>query len=152
MKPILFKVHAYARQQTRREDCPEFVPWDFISDCEPMAQRNHSQSLERLNERGGLSPLEIFAVKMELCWTSKIMQGMSEDTAVDWLIKALSDYAQINASPLKLTAEKLIENLEQELIAGSRDIPKIAMNRTHKQHCFEMLGMIQAWRLQCKQT
>lgn len=36
---------------------PEYFPWHLLN--EEMAQKNHSQSLERLNERGGLSVDEI---------------------------------------------------------------------------------------------
>lgn len=38
------------------------IPWDLIAPHEAQAQRNHSQSLERLAERGGLSSCEAMAV------------------------------------------------------------------------------------------
>ena len=47
----LFKVH------TPPIGCPKTVPWNSLN--EEWALRNHKQSLERLNERGGLSPAEI---------------------------------------------------------------------------------------------
>ncbi len=43
-------------------DCPHAVPWDIIAPHERQAQLNHGQSLERLAERGGLSPREFVAV------------------------------------------------------------------------------------------
>lgn len=38
------------------------VPFDMIAAHEAQAQSNHSQTLDRLNERGGLSPSEFLAV------------------------------------------------------------------------------------------
>ena len=39
--------------------CPLEIPMDFLN--EEWAQKNHSQSLERLAERGGLDPTEVIA-------------------------------------------------------------------------------------------
>lgn len=41
------------------EGMPDFVKWSELS--EEWAQKNHGQTLERLAERGGLSPREIAA-------------------------------------------------------------------------------------------
>lgn len=38
------------------------IPWEVIAPCEHWAQQNHSQSLDRLAERGGLCLLEMVAV------------------------------------------------------------------------------------------
>jgi hypothetical protein len=38
------------------------MPWDMIASHERQAHKNHSQTLERLNERGGLSACEALAV------------------------------------------------------------------------------------------
>ena len=50
-----FKVHSYRKH----EGCPPYVLWGALN--EDRARRNHGQSLERLNQRGGLSPREIVA-------------------------------------------------------------------------------------------
>lgn len=42
------------------------VPFDFVAPYENQAQKNHSQSLKRLKERGGLGPLELYYVMKEL--------------------------------------------------------------------------------------
>lgn len=39
--------------------CPQALRWDALN--EEWAQRNHSQTLTRLAERGGLSPCEAVA-------------------------------------------------------------------------------------------
>lgn len=44
------------------------IPWKAIAPHEAQAQRNHSQSLMRLAERGGLSPCEAVAVMMDQPW------------------------------------------------------------------------------------
>lgn len=46
------------------------VPWTLLDSHEGSAQRNHSQSLERLAERGGLSLSEIAAVIEDRQWRS----------------------------------------------------------------------------------
>lgn len=44
------------------------IPWEMIQDHERQAQYNHSQSLDRLNSRGGLDPVEMYAVINDLKW------------------------------------------------------------------------------------
>jgi hypothetical protein len=44
------------------------VPWSLIAPHEAQAQRNHSQSLERLAERGGLGSCEAVAVLEDRRW------------------------------------------------------------------------------------
>lgn len=47
-------------------DGKEYVPWDFVAPHEPQAKRNHSQSLRRLHDRGGLGPSELYYVLKDL--------------------------------------------------------------------------------------
>lgn len=48
--------------------CPSAIPWEAISPYQGQAQVNHQQTLERLAERGGLSPLEAFMVMNGRSW------------------------------------------------------------------------------------
>lgn len=41
------------------------MPWSFVEGHAARARANHDQSLERLAERGGLSPSELLAVVRE---------------------------------------------------------------------------------------
>ena len=50
----------------RKKGWPEFVEWGMIEPHESRAKRNHSQSLKKLNIRGGLSPLEMYWVMKDL--------------------------------------------------------------------------------------
>lgn len=46
---------------------------------EHRAKQNHSQSLERLARRGGLSPLELYNVIMDIDpWTDLVVEGDAE--------------------------------------------------------------------------
>lgn len=49
---------------------PRSVPWSLLAPHEAQARRNHSQSLTRLAERGGLSLCEIIAVLEDRDWHS----------------------------------------------------------------------------------
>lgn len=52
-------VHSEDRRDNKLNNVPEKVPIGLLN--EQQAQSNHSQSLKRLNERGGLGVLEILA-------------------------------------------------------------------------------------------
>lgn len=41
---------------------PGWVPWDLLAGHEAMALSNHGQTLERLADRGGLSPDEMLSI------------------------------------------------------------------------------------------
>lgn len=58
-------------QRTRAEiehGAPESVPWELIAPHEHQAMRNHSQTLERLAQRGGLGVAELWAVLHDVDW------------------------------------------------------------------------------------
>ncbi len=61
--PVLWHDHSRDEVAKLRElGCPKVVPWDFVAPHEDQATRNHSQTLKRLAQRGGLSPAELVAV------------------------------------------------------------------------------------------
>jgi hypothetical protein len=43
-------------------DCPKSVPWYMVEDHARQVQYNHDQSVQRLAERGGLNPIELYLV------------------------------------------------------------------------------------------
>lgn len=49
------KVHSSSRSLWK--NCPQFVPYELLN--EERAKRNHDQTLDRLNERGGMGCMEI---------------------------------------------------------------------------------------------
>lgn len=52
----------FALQLEPGDIVPAFVPWRFVAPHDERARRNHSQSLARLSERGGLDVKELLAV------------------------------------------------------------------------------------------
>lgn len=64
LREELDKVHTrrFPIQSQYSRDCPSSIPWSAIAPFENYAKRNHSQTLERLAERGGLSPVEAYCV------------------------------------------------------------------------------------------
>lgn len=79
MFPVL-----YHRLHERAPGLPSHVPWSLVAPNERKAMLNHGgQTLERLAQRGGLSPLELYAVVSDrgFKWPTK----EDDASAVAWL-------------------------------------------------------------------
>lgn len=64
---------------------PRSVPWSFVERFRARAERNHSQTLERLAERGGLAPEEMWLAAHD----HGLFKGkIDEQEAIDWLYDA----------------------------------------------------------------
>lgn len=63
-----FRVLVNPSDRRRYPHWPQFVPWRLVEPHRDRALKNHDQTLERLNERGGLDPLELYAVIQNLDW------------------------------------------------------------------------------------
>lgn len=72
----------------RQIDCPRAVPWSAIAPHEQRAQLNHGQSLERLAERGGLSPKEFVAVISDR--PIRDVLAMSDELATEFVKKCVA--------------------------------------------------------------
>lgn len=46
--------------------CPPTLPWTIVEPWRNRAQLNHNQTLEQLDERGGLSPYELWCAAHDL--------------------------------------------------------------------------------------
>lgn len=68
-----------------RTPYPRTVPWDLVRDHQEQAQSNHSQSLERLAEQGGLSPKELWCVVHDVKFYSPEGRELTEAKAIEWL-------------------------------------------------------------------
>ena len=64
---------------------PISVPWDLVKDHEKQAQSNHSQTLTRLSERGGLSPMELWCIVHDTEFYDAARAGMNGAKAIEWL-------------------------------------------------------------------
>ena len=80
-----------------------YIPFRFLD--ENQAQRNHSQSLQRLNERGGLGYSETMDIITGKPWATFLRSGRTEEQAAEtvklWLKKK---YAAETASPAPIEA------------------------------------------------
>jgi hypothetical protein len=76
---------------------PRSVPWDLVKDHEEQAYSNHSQTLTRLAERGGLSPKELWCVVHDKRWHDPESRDMTEAKAIEWL-RSLGDVVDWKAA------------------------------------------------------
>lgn len=78
MFPIL---RTYEERKRRPADAIRAVPWALVAPYEEQARLNHSQTLERLAQRGGLGPEELYATVHGL----KLRDMPTTDVAEAWL-------------------------------------------------------------------
>ncbi len=76
--------------RNRFPDAPGFIRWSVIEHHEACAQRNHSQSLDRLAQRGGLDPTEALAVMTNQGVFDLLRQKMPDDEVVAKLKDAIT--------------------------------------------------------------
>jgi hypothetical protein len=57
---------------------PESVPWSFVEPHRKRAMKNHSQTLERLAERGGLGWAELLDVVTDKAWDFRTWRTREE--------------------------------------------------------------------------
>lgn len=77
--------------------CPRSIPWDVIAPYGGQAEVNHSQTLERLAERGGLSPVEAWLVMNGRTWQGVTFTKELEKQACAYLDKLVRDRQQLQA-------------------------------------------------------
>lgn len=93
----MMKLFNVMRGGVKLLDYPSQIPWEIVAPFEGWAQANHSQSLERLNERGGLDPTELHAICHQQSW--RISFKLSEEEIVAWLIETLNTFNNKNGLP-----------------------------------------------------
>jgi hypothetical protein len=69
---------------------PQSISWDIVKDHDKQAQSNHSQTLEHLAGRGGLSPKELWCVVHDKKFYDPESRLITETSALEWL-KSLGD-------------------------------------------------------------
>lgn len=75
-----------------RERWPRSVPWSFAETFREQAESNHDQTLERLAERGGLAPEEMWcaAHRQGLFANRQTVAQPSEEQCGEWLIAEMT--------------------------------------------------------------
>ena len=86
--PVLWPPGRKVEAALREAGCPHYVPWNLVAAHEDQAITNHGQTVQRLAERGGMSPLELVAVLTDRCW-SKLLKTTSGTEAVEQLLVLL---------------------------------------------------------------
>lgn len=80
-----------------------YVPLAVARRFEAQAQKNHYQSIDDLNRRGGLSPVEFFAVAHGMDWRKA--NALGEHYCIQWLEKSfgpMTDLAYLMQSFIDL--------------------------------------------------
>jgi len=96
--PPTFPVLLDWREKREEPDCPAVVPWALVEPWRTLAWRVHAQSLERLAERGGLSPVEMWGLAHGVnLWSVPRSQRPTLEAAVAWLV-GLVEAAEDNAA------------------------------------------------------
>lgn len=91
-----------------RKLCPKFIPWLSIAPYDAKAYVHHGQSLDRLAERGGLSPQETWTVMNGGSSHLAPREAISEEDAVNFLLQIVK-----GPNPGAYAAEKVAENAKQ---------------------------------------
>jgi hypothetical protein len=90
--PILFQCRTPQEERALRAVAPRSVPWGFVTEHERQCQRNHSQTVQRLAERGGLSPAELVHVLRDEQWDLEL----KDLDAVPELLRRLDEWTAKN--------------------------------------------------------
>lgn len=80
-----------------REECPASISYSIIEPHREQAMMNHSQTLERLSERGGLDPLELLAVLEDRQW--RTINDIPVREAVARIKRVVNDGLKEGGSP-----------------------------------------------------
>ena len=88
-----FRIMRTHLNQNLRDKCPPSVDFRTVEPYEAQAQRNHGQTLQRLSDRGGLSPEELIAVMEGRSYFDLLeslrSKRMTDEYAVDRLLELL---------------------------------------------------------------
>ncbi len=70
-------------------DLPSSVPWALVEPHRKRAFKNHGQTLERLTERYGLSPMELWALLSDENLDRLFANSMKAEEAITGILTAL---------------------------------------------------------------
>ncbi len=79
--PILYA----GRQRKEHRWWPKSISWNLIEPHRNHAEKNHGQTLERLAERGGLDPVELWCVINDRGWFGAELPD--EESAMEMIIE-----------------------------------------------------------------
>ena len=82
-----FPVLLNYQERKMHPECPRSVPWQFVETFREQARANHGQTLERLAERGGLDPCEMWNAAHGHRWSNKVDLA----AAIAWMCEASAE-------------------------------------------------------------
>jgi hypothetical protein len=71
-------------QGCRNEGDPAYVNWSFVESHEKQAIINHHLTLKELDQRGGVSPMELRCIVHDIRWVNHPV-GWTEKNSMEWL-------------------------------------------------------------------
>jgi len=84
----IFKVLLGGEIRSKDRWAPGWLPWRVVEAWREQAEYNHSQTLERLHERGGLSPAELWCAAHGRSLRAIGISGpIDDDRALPWLYR-----------------------------------------------------------------
>ena len=72
-----------------REGWPADLPWSMVERWREQVELNHDQTLERLHERGGLSPVELWLAAHGYGIRMADLRRINESDAGEWLAQVV---------------------------------------------------------------
>jgi len=112
--------------------CPTQIPWEILVPFAGNAVKNHDQTLERLNSRGGLSPTEVYCVMTGLTFR-EAFRLMTKQQCVDWLVDVVEKYNGLNAWRTRaLKAEQTVGEKLDMADKKMRPVQFIHNRKTHQ--------------------
>lgn len=97
-------------------DKDDWLPWVLVAPHEAQARHNHDQSLERLAQRGGLSPCEMVAIMEGKDWSEITHKGACRrlrELVVTAAVKAEKERCAKVAEADELPGEPSEEQIEE---------------------------------------
>jgi len=107
----LMEVHSTSRHNKNLKNVPSFVPFKLLN--EKQAQSNHSQSLDKLNSRGGLGVLEILDIIHNRKWSDRVEIQKEVDELNSIIAKSKEEQKEIimgrNSALVKSTSDESVK-------------------------------------------
>lgn len=88
----MFKIMYDRQMKNRHPEWPDKIPMEFVKQYQKRIEYNHSQTPERLNERGGLSPLELHGAINDMSITEMLHDPIDEEDAMYFILEELESY------------------------------------------------------------
>lgn len=109
--------------------CPSAIPWECIAPYEKHALNNHGQTLERLAQRGGLSPIEAYMVFIGRRWKGETFNKAFELEACAYIDKIIKDPIRVERDTLRTQLQEKQEKYSDLLQSHHSLCGKIAEMR-----------------------